>query len=54
VTRFHSILCGCALVLAVAGGDAHAQKAPGAAAPPDAATVERRLLEAKRKKKSYK
>jgi tetratricopeptide (TPR) repeat protein len=55
VNRFRSTLCGCALVLAVLGGDARAQaqapaaKAPPAAASPGAAAVERRLLEAVRK-----
>ena len=55
MTRFRSTLCGCALVLAVLGGDARAQteapaaKAPPAAASPAAAAVERRLLEAVRK-----
>ncbi|HWJ57418.1 MAG TPA: tetratricopeptide repeat protein [Vicinamibacterales bacterium] len=49
MTRFRSLLCGCALVLAVAGGDARAQKAAGAAASPGAAAVERRLLEAVRR-----
>jgi len=53
VNRFRSILCGCALALAVTGEGARAQappaKPPRAAAAPDAAAVERRLLEAVRR-----
>jgi len=43
VTRFRSLLCGCAFVLAVAGGDAHAQRPTQT---PAAAAVERRLRDA--------
>ena len=43
MTRFRSILCGCAFVLAVAGGDAHAQRPTQT---PAAAAVERRLRDA--------